>query len=283
MRGLGLLVVASLLITPFAAAVALPVQDDAGSGRDASAQAPVPVLAGVSYRGAVEHAFFPDGEDTFSFDAAAGQTLYLGVLSADNTCWTLLEPSGAAADLQCLNAQGELSDPTPILAESGTHLLRVVTPDVATYAFTFTLSRDARIHVPTPVPSDDAGSGADAPNVWPDALPIHAGIAYPGDLDGGLFDNADLYSFDVAVGQAIHAAARGVAGCYQLVRPDGSVADETCPVGETIGAIDATADVGGAWSVVYRLAAGGLVREPQRYAFGVGLDAPAPDLGALTG
>lgn len=251
-------------------------QNDAGSGRDAGPGVDaVPILPGVTYQGSFVTVAV-DSVDAYAFQGQAGQVFEISSWGAGDNCWYLHAPSGRSTLVSCSVLTIQLT-----LDETGTYTVETLGIDAVTYSFMFSLRGAA--YISSPLPSNDAGSGADAPSELPEALPIPTGVALRGDIDGGMFDYRDVYGFQAAQGQAINAEARGLVGCLQILSPELVVVGETCPAGESVGTLSVTATSTGTWRVVYQVAGGGVLRVPQPYAFGVGLDAAAPDLGPVTG
>lgn len=265
-------------------------QDDAGSGQDAPGDGDfaraIPIQSGVVYDGTLLGELDP--VDAYAFEGRAGDEVEVR-LRGMLPCATVYAPSGeAVANATCaVPLYGEMveSTQTVILAESGVHVLRVANIlNPTTYGF----SIGVNIGAPEPgdLPStaaargnDDAGTGDDAPERTFGAPTIQPGVVYEASLGPMQLVDTDVYAFSASAGQVIRVLARGAYVCVDVVHgATGDVIAGRCNYAgldhESIGIFDdpiqATAPAGGA----YYLRFTGM----STYAFGFGLDSPAPAL-----
>jgi hypothetical protein len=89
---------------------AVPLQDDAGTARDApdTRSSRVRIEPGVRYAGRLMAALDGDRSDWYAFDAAAGDTISLDAAVVD-ACYEIVEPAGQVAASACAANGGVIS------------------------------------------------------------------------------------------------------------------------------------------------------------------------------
>lgn len=283
MRLLVCMIVVSLMVFPIVGALSLePILagDDAGSGRDAGVGPnAVPVLPGIVYGGSIRDAYEDRGDD-YTFAASAGDVLRFAQSDTNLLCWYLVAPTGEDAVLNCLTGTNVVE-----LTQTGTYVLHAIGTAGNDYEFAFSLDGSTPPYLPYFV-QDDAGLRGDAPQDAPFAAPTATGVVLRGFIDGDLNDVADVYSVQVAEGQAIEAKLAAPGACLLLYAPDATLVESECGGPGQAATVHQAGAAAGRWLVKVDLIrpapdlprpAGGLpIPVAQDYAFSVALDAAAP-------
>ncbi|HVM45370.1 MAG TPA: hypothetical protein VM582_05490, partial [Candidatus Thermoplasmatota archaeon] len=241
-------------IRAYTLSLTLPAQNDCGSGRDASATAPVALVVPFACDGG--HLHPGDVEDTYAFNVTGSRVLRASVVSsAPGARACLVQPDGA--DAVCAPA----GSPHTWLASPGAWRLRVESDsgaDLRAYSV-------ALVELPPMDCGAARDASADAPVHLMGAVACAGGMLHPDDI-------LDAYTFDVGAATNLSlnltSAVDGIALC--LHAPDGRA---SC---RGPGAPSQHALVPGRWRVEVAAPTG---PDARSYGFGLQFPGGAPDCG----
>ena len=220
------LVTISLALLAAAPAIGAPVsQNDAGSGRDATDSAPVPIVAGIRYEGLLLPPLDP--RDHYTFPVRAGDNVFFETAGVAHVA-EIIDETGRQRAVVVYS--GLVLAPTSATAmHNATWSLRFRSvADVAEpYAFSLGINGSAPPVTPQ-LAQDDAGTGRDAPNSPIGAIPLAPGVTYQGDFVGEARQGSyDYYAIDLRAGETLTLVTNAVFAYPLVYRPDGQRIEHT--------------------------------------------------------